>query len=185
MGFFNGKSSPCANLILGTKTQLKNGAVKGLGPKLGATAIMLLFPKTNSMSFLQRILLVEDDCDIQAVTQLTLEAVGGFTVRVTSSGPEALECVNEFAPDLIILDVMMPGMDGPTVLQKLRADEKTAHFPVVFMTAKAQSHEIAAYKKMGALEVITKPFDPMRLPLTLRQIWSKASKEEKMAHEYE
>ncbi len=124
------------------------------------------------MSQLQKILMVEDDGDIQTVAQLSLEAVGGFTVEVCSGGAEALERVEAFAPDLVLLDVMMPGMDGPTVLKNLRARPTTAHLPVIFMTAKAQAHEVAAYKAMGAIDVISKPFDPMTLPQTIATCWN-------------
>lgn len=120
---------------------------------------------------LERILMVEDDLDIQTVARLSLEAVGGYTVATCSNGREALRIVSSFAPDLVLLDVMMPDMDGPTVLQQLHADSATQHLPVVFMTAKAQAHEIAAYLEMGAIAVISKPFDPMILPSTLAQIW--------------
>ncbi len=123
---------------------------------------------------LQRILLIEDDADIQAVGRLALEAVGGFTVRVCASGQDALETASAFAPDLILLDVMMPGMDGPTTFAALRAQPATAHIPIVFMTAKVQPHELAQYKGMGALDVIAKPFDPMALPETIRSIWMNA-----------
>ncbi len=122
---------------------------------------------------LRRILLVEDDPDIQEVARMALEVVGGFVVQVCASGPEALRAAAEFAPDLAILDVMMPGMDGPRTLQELRKQESTATTPVVFMTAKVQSHEVAAYQRMGALDVVFKPFDPMTLATTLRQIWER------------
>lgn len=125
------------------------------------------------MAQLQKIMMVEDDPDIQVVASLALEAVGGFEVVVCSGGLEALDRVDAFAPDLVVLDVMMPGMDGPTVLKHLRERPATAHLPVVFMTAKAQAHEIALYKEMGALDVVTKPFDPMMLPHTLLQIWNR------------
>jgi two-component system, OmpR family, response regulator len=121
---------------------------------------------------LQRILMVEDEADIQAVAQLALEAVGGFDVHITSSGREALSVAPRVAPDLILLDVMMPGMDGPQTLMALRADPQTSHIPVIFMTAKIQSHEIAHYKELGALDVIAKPFDPMALSMTIRTIWN-------------
>lgn len=120
---------------------------------------------------LQRILLVEDDTDIQAVALLALEAVGGFTVGVCSSGPEALDKVGGFAPDLILLDVMMPGMDGLTTFQALRALPASADIPVVFMTARVQANELAHYKEIGARDVISKPFDPMTMPAALRAIW--------------
>lgn len=120
---------------------------------------------------LHRILMVEDDTDIQAVAQLSLEAVGGYTVCVCSSGQEAITTTPQFNPDLILLDVMMPDMDGPTTLQALRALPQTAHTPVIFMTAKAQAHEVAYYKELGALGVVTKPFDPMTLASTINDLW--------------
>ena len=123
------------------------------------------------MGLLKRILMVEDDPDIQAVARLSLEAVGGFVVEVCCGGDEALSKVEGFAPDLALLDVMMPGMDGPTLLLQLRARPATAHLPVIFMTAKAQAHEVASYHAMGALGVITKPFDPMLLPQTIARLW--------------
>jgi two-component system OmpR family response regulator len=126
------------------------------------------------MAILKKIMMVEDDPDIQIVASLALEAVGGFEVLVCSGGTEALERVDGFAPDLVVLDVMMPGMDGPTVLKNLRGRPQTENLPVVFMTAKAQSHEIALYKEMGALDVVTKPFDPMTLPQTLLDIWNRS-----------
>ena len=116
--------------------------------------------------------MIEDDPDIQTVAQLSLEAVGGYEVETALHGEAGLQKVLEWTPDLILLDVMMPGMDGPTVLQNLRADPQTAHLPVIFMTAKAQAHEVAAYHEMGALGVITKPFDPMLLPQIVAQIWA-------------
>lgn len=123
---------------------------------------------------LQRIMLVEDDTDIQAVGQLALEAVGGFTVCVCDSGRAALTQLASFKPDLILLDVMMPGMDGLATLTALRATAEGQTVPVVFMTAKVQAHEIANYKALGALDVISKPFDPMTLSDSIREIWARA-----------
>lgn len=122
---------------------------------------------------LRKLLYVEDEADIRAVAQLALEAVGGFTVELCSSGEEALRRAPAFQPDLILLDVMMPGMDGPTTLQALRAVPALAATPAVFMTAKVQPAEIAHFKSLGALDVIAKPFDPMTLSETVRQIWSR------------
>lgn len=119
----------------------------------------------------QRILLVEDDADIQAVGRLALEAVGGFTVEVCSSGQEALNRVQSFAPDLVLLDVMMPEMDGPTTLGRLRSDPATSDIPVIFMTAKVQPAEVKSYQALGAMNVIAKPFDPMTLSETIRNLW--------------
>lgn len=127
------------------------------------------------MTSLQKILFVEDDPDIQMVAQLALEAVGGYTVQMCSSGKEALAVAEQFAPDLILLDVMMPGMDGPTTLMELRKKPSLTHTPVVFMTARVQRHEIEQYLAMGAVDVISKPFDPMTLSAQVADIWVKAN----------
>lgn len=124
------------------------------------------------MPELTRILHVEDDPSIQAVARLALEAVGGFQVLSCSSGQEALDQIQGFAPDFILLDVMMPGMDGPQTLEKLGARVDLGQIPVVFMTAKVQPAEIAHYRSLGARDVIIKPFDPMQLAAQVRQIWS-------------
>ncbi len=97
------------------------------------------------MNTLHRILYVEDEPDIQAVAKLALEMVGGFTVKVCSSGEEALREAAAFAPDMILLDVMMPGMDGPSTLKALRELPSLAELPVAFMTAKVQPAEVAHY----------------------------------------
>jgi len=125
------------------------------------------------MSELERILYVEDEPDIQAVAKLALESVGGFVLHVCSSGSQAIEEAEEFAPQLILLDVMMPGMDGPTTMKELRKIDSLAKVPVIFMTAKVQTNEVAEYMEMGAVEVIAKPFDPMTLSDTIRSIWEK------------
>ncbi len=122
---------------------------------------------------LTKILYVEDDLDIQTVAQIALEMVGGFTLRICSSGREALEPASvEFAPDLILLDVMMPEMDGPTTLARLREYPQLAKTPVIFMTAKVQASEVTHYKSIGAIGVIAKPFDPMQLAQQVRQLWA-------------
>ena len=120
---------------------------------------------------LQRILLVEDDVDIQAVARMSLESLCRFEVRVASSGAEALEAAAEFRPDLILLDVMMPEMDGPSTLSALRRLPEATETPVIFMTAKVQDHEVAEYLRLGALGVIAKPFDPMSLCTRLEESW--------------
>ena len=125
------------------------------------------------MSTLQRILYVEDEPDIQAVAKLALEMVGGFTVKVCSSGEEAMRVAEAFAPDMILLDVMMPGMDGPSTLKALRALPALAEVPVAFMTAKVQPAEIAQFRSLGARDVIPKPFDPMTLADQVRAIWER------------
>lgn len=122
---------------------------------------------------LERILYAEDEPDIQAVAKLALELVGGFKVLICKSGTETLERVSGFAPDLILLDVMMPGMDGPSTLRRLRENPATAAIPVVFLTAKVQAAEVLQYQEMGALDAIAKPFDPMTLAADVRSIWDK------------
>ena len=120
---------------------------------------------------LQKVMMVEDETDIQLVAKMALEAVGGFSVEICSNGTEAIGTAPVFRPDLILLDVMMPGMDGPTTLSELRKIAETSTTPVIFMTAKVQPHEISRYKELGAIDVISKPFDPMTLSASLKQIW--------------
>lgn len=123
-------------------------------------------------SDLQRILYVEDEPDIQAVAQIALETVGGFTVKVCQHGQQALAEAAGFKPDLLLLDVMMPDMDGPTTLAELYKQPELAHIPAIFMTAKVQPQEVAQLRTMGAVDVITKPFDPMTLSDQIRKIWA-------------
>lgn len=122
---------------------------------------------------LSRILYVEDDPDIQAIAMMVLETISGFTVQACSSGKEALERAVAFQPDLILLDVMMPGMDGPETLKGLRNFPELQSTPVVFMTAKVQPQEVQGYIALGAVGVIAKPFDPMTLAQELRDIWAR------------
>lgn len=122
---------------------------------------------------LTRILYVEDDPDIQAIAMMVLETISGFTVEACSCGSEALQKAVAFNPDLILLDVMMPGMDGPETLKGLRGFPELETTPVVFMTAKVQPQEVQAYLGMGAVGVIAKPFDPMTLAQELRDIWGR------------
>ena len=123
---------------------------------------------------LQRILYVEDEPDIQAVAKLALEQVGRFTLEVCSSGQEALDKAEKFSPQLMLLDVMMPEMDGPTTLKKLRGIAGLEDIPVIFMTARVQPHELQEYMEMGAIDVVAKPFDPMMLSNQIREIWERA-----------
>ena len=120
---------------------------------------------------LNKILYVEDEQDIRTVAKMALEMVGKFTVRDCATGAEALAAFPEFRPDMLLLDVMMPGMDGPTTLQRLRELPGAADVPAIFMTAKVQPQEVESLKRAGALEVIAKPFDPMTLSDTIRAIW--------------
>ncbi len=122
---------------------------------------------------IKQVLLVDDDSNIRILAQMGLEGLTDWKVELASSGAEALSKATETKPDLIILDVMMPGMDGPTTLGELRKVETLNDIPVIFMTAKAQTHEVELYQKMGAKGIITKPFDPMSLPDDIQGILSK------------
>jgi len=122
---------------------------------------------------LERILLVDDEADIRQVARLALEALGGFDVRECASGLAAPDAAAEFAPDLILMDVMMPGRDGPETLKILRATPGLSEIPIVFMTAKVQPQEVSTFRKLGALDVVAKPFDPMTLAQTVRRIWER------------
>lgn len=124
---------------------------------------------------LERILYAEDEPDIQEVAALALEALGGFTLKICSTGKEALLAATDFKPDLLLFDVMMPTMDGPSALQEIRKLPGFKTIPAIFMTAKVQPQEVAEYLALGAADVIAKPFDPMILAQTIRDIWEKTT----------
>ncbi|MBW3622330.1 MAG: response regulator [Armatimonadetes bacterium] len=109
------------------------------------------------------ILVIEDDPDIQQLIHLSLEFTGGYQVLLASDGPEGLVKAAEGKPDLILLDAMMPGMDGFEVCRSLKSNPETETIPVVFLTAKAQASEIQEGLRLGAAGYLTKPFDPMKL----------------------
>ena len=119
-----------------------------------------------------KVIVVEDNHDIRTILKAALEMVGGLEVRACESGTEALDAIAEFAPQLMLLDVMMPDLDGPGVLGRLRQRPDTAALPVVFLTAKAAPSEIARLRALGALDVLTKPFDPMTLHEQVKAIWA-------------
>lgn len=120
---------------------------------------------------LKRIMCVEDDEDIRQVIEIALQHIGQFDVLLCENGEQALAKVGEYQPDLILLDVMMPVMDGPGTLTALREIPGGKEIPVIFMTAKVQPSEIEYYLSLGALDVIAKPFDPMTLPEQIQSIW--------------
>ena len=126
------------------------------------------------MPELKKILYVEDEPDIQMIARVALESVGGFELCVCSSGAEAIEKAGSFNPDLLLLDVMMPGMDGPTALAELRKIPSLTNTPVMFMTAKVQPQEVEFLKSLNVADVIAKPFDPMCLADNIRKSWVKA-----------
>ena len=119
---------------------------------------------------IHKVLLVDDEDDIRTIGQVSLSRVGGWQTVLASSGADALLKAAAERPDLILLDVMMPGMDGPTTLARLRAQEATAATPVIFMTAKIQKQEVARYLELGAVGVIGKPFNPLTLPADIKKL---------------
>jgi CheY-like chemotaxis protein len=119
---------------------------------------------------ISKILIVDDDEDIRTVSEVVARRVGQWEVVLAASGEEALERASAEQPDVILLDVMMPGMDGPATLEQLRDDPATSSIPVIFLTAKAQSHEVERYMALGADGVIVKPFEAMTLPDEIRRI---------------
>lgn len=126
---------------------------------------------------LKSVLVVEDDADIREIIQMSLETFGGLSVRVCASGQEAFQALATELPDLVLLDWMMPALDGGEVIARLRTDPRTARMPIVVLSGKALSNEIERMRAAGASEVISKPFDPVRLPERLVEIFAKASAE--------
>lgn len=117
------------------------------------------------------ILYAEDEEDIRSIAQIALEDIGGFDVKYAFNGLDVLEIANDFTPDLMLLDVMMPHMDGPTALRELRKRPRFTNVPTIFMTAKIEPNKIKEYKAIGAINVISKPFDPISLADTLLKSW--------------
>jgi len=115
------------------------------------------------------VLFADDDADIRNIVAWSLQRDPFFVVRGCASGGEALATAVEWRPDLTLLDVRMPGMDGPTVLTRLRADRQTAAIPVVFVTACSETGDSVNLKALGAAGVIRKPFDPNELAAELRR----------------
>ncbi len=117
-----------------------------------------------------KVLIVDDEADIRRIAKLGLSRVGGMEVVEAANGAEALVRAKEDKPDAVLLDVMMPGLDGPSTLARLREDPATSGIPVVFLTAKAIAAELERLKVLGAAGVLTKPFDPMTLARELRAV---------------
>jgi two-component system, OmpR family, alkaline phosphatase synthesis response regulator PhoP len=123
----------------------------------------------------RRVLVVDDEQDIRVVSRMSLEKVGGWEVLEADSGVAGLELAERERPDAILLDAMMPEMDGPATIERLKADEATREIPVVFLTAKLQPSERERYLELGAEGVLAKPFDPMTLPDDVAELlgWSR------------
>lgn len=121
---------------------------------------------------LKNILYAEDEDDIRDIAQIALEDLGGFSVTYCNNGRAVLEAAKKGVPDLLLLDVMMPEMDGPTTLRELRKMPNFLDIPAIFMTAKIQTNEIEEYKALGVVEVIPKPFDPVNLADIIKKAWN-------------
>ena len=120
---------------------------------------------------LQKLLYVDDDADIREIVEMSLGLDGRVRVSSSAGGELALATMRSEQPDLVVLDVMMPGMDGPTILRHMRSDPQLQHIPVIFMTAKANPQEVARFRGLSAIGVIAKPFDPMTLGNQVRALW--------------
>ncbi len=118
---------------------------------------------------IQKIMLIDDEEDIRTIAELSLANIGGFDVLLVDNGAEGLKLATSETPDLILLDVVMPGMDGPEVIKVLKSEESTKDIPVIFMTAKTEEDEVLELISLGAVAVIAKPFDPMTLPDQIRE----------------
>jgi CheY-like chemotaxis protein len=119
---------------------------------------------------IRRVLIVDDDEDVRNITELAASRLGKWETTLAANGIEALEKARSDPPDVILLDVMMPELDGPATLARLREDPATARIPVIFLTAKAQRGEVESYKALGACGVIVKPFEVRSLVDQVRQI---------------
>ncbi|WP_159798324.1 response regulator [Puerhibacterium puerhi] len=118
----------------------------------------------------RHVVVIDDDASIREVAALALSAVGGHEVSTAGDGAEGLELAGRVRPDAILLDVMMPVLDGPTVLARMREVETLRDVPVVFLTAKVGAQDISRLDGLGAVAVITKPFDPLTLPQQLADV---------------
>lgn len=119
---------------------------------------------------IRKVLMVDDEQSIRRIAGLSLSRVGGWEVLLAESGEQAIEFTLLHNPDLILMDVMMPSMDGPTAFEMLRERHGVTATPVIFMTAKVLREERESYLKLGAAGVIRKPFDPLLLPSQIVQI---------------
>ncbi len=147
-------------------------SVPGRGRKSGLWSLARCLRLSKAMTHdLNKILLVEDDPDIRTVARIALEDLGGYRVVTCASGNVALEVAPSIMPQLVLLDMMMPGLDGIETMQALRMLSGLERVPVIFITARAQRWDVERLRKVGAAAVIAKPFDPMRLPQLVESLW--------------
>lgn len=125
------------------------------------------------MKVLKKILYAEDELDIQVIVDAIIKNMSDYEIKFCNNGQEVLDVVEDYNPDLILLDVMMPEVDGLTAFHRLQENPNTKNIPVIFMTAKAQVHEVQNFSKIGVIGIITKPFDPMQLCSNIEEIWEK------------
>ena len=118
----------------------------------------------------RRILIIDDEDDIRQVAALSLETVAGWEVMVANSGAQGLSRAIDYQPDAILLDVMMPGMDGPSTFRELRKNPATANIPVLLLTAKVQSSDQKRFADLGVEAVLFKPFDPLTLATQISSV---------------
>jgi CheY-like chemotaxis protein len=119
---------------------------------------------------INKVLVVDDDSSIRTIAEISLAQVGGFEVAMVGAPTEVIAKVETEMPDLILMDVKMPGLDGPTLIGKLRENPKISHIPVILMSASITDDERMSYANLGATAVISKPFDAMRLPKELQAL---------------
>lgn len=122
---------------------------------------------------LRKLLVVDDDLDILKIVEISLEGMTGVTFKYCSSGQQAIKEATTFHPDLMLVDIMMPAMDGFQLVQAIKALPELSNTPIVFLTAKIQKDEIAECHKAGVDYIIPKPFDPITLPDQIKEIWEK------------
>jgi len=120
---------------------------------------------------LSKVCYVEDDVDIQRIVRMSLERIGKMQVEIVADPTAAIDAILAFQPDLVLLDWMMPVLDGPALFRQMRERPELRGLPVVFITAKASQRELDELRKMGAAGVLSKPFSPKDLPDQLRAIW--------------
>lgn len=120
---------------------------------------------------LRSVLYVDDEPDICEIVKTTLRLTAGLEVIIADSGVRAIDLAHELQPDLILMDVMMPGLDGPSTIKRLRDSPAIRHIPVIFLTAKVLPEEFAHFRAIGAIGVIAKPFDPLTLGDEMLALW--------------
>ena len=123
------------------------------------------------MRKLEHILCIDDERDILEIVRLCLETVGNYKVTTCNGGKAGIAQAQDVRPDLIMIDVMMPDLDGPSTFRKMQEHEVLKDIPVIFMTARVQKAEVDEYLQLGAVAVIAKPFDPMSLSDEIEKIW--------------